>query len=79
MFVSRKNKSITRATVNVAFRKLLELGCAVSGPKKLGTFGASYVYAVFLGSDWSGRNDRIWKSPVCRIKTEKETSKKCAV
>ncbi len=49
MFVSRKNKSITRATVNVAFWKLLELGCAVSGPKKLGTFGASYVYAVFLG------------------------------
>lgn len=29
--------------------ELLELGCAVSGPKKLGTFGASYVYAVFLG------------------------------
>ena len=29
--------------------ELLELGCAVSGPQKLGTFGASYVYAVFLG------------------------------
>lgn len=48
MFVSRKEKSLTRASVMLAFRKALELKRAVSGPKKLGTFGASYLYPVFL-------------------------------
>lgn len=48
MFVNRKEKSITKATVGIAFRKALELGGIVSGPKKLGTFGASYLYPVFL-------------------------------
>lgn len=51
MFFSRKVKSITRATVMVAFHKALEVqeeeGC-VSGPKKLGTFGASYLYPVLI-------------------------------
>lgn len=50
MFVSRKDKSITYATVMVAFHKAVALqaaGQAVSGPKKLGTFGASYLYPVF--------------------------------
>ncbi len=51
MFFSRKEKSITRATVNQAYRRTLALmqtaGC-VTGPKKLGTFGASYLYPVFL-------------------------------
>ena len=47
MFVSRKDKSITRATVMVAFHKALELNRVVTGPKKLGTFGASYLYPVF--------------------------------
>jgi hypothetical protein len=49
--VDRKEKSITRATVMIAFHRALEVqaqeGC-VSGPKKLGTFGASYLYPVFL-------------------------------
>ena len=49
MFVNRKSKSITQATVFMAFHKAMELGGVVTGPKKLGTFGASYVYAVFLG------------------------------
>ena len=48
MFVNRKSKSITQATVLMAFRKALELGGAVSGPKKLGTFGASYLYPIFV-------------------------------
>lgn len=51
MFVSRKDKSITKATVMVAFHRALELqksGEKVSGPKKLGTFGASYLYPVFM-------------------------------
>lgn len=50
MFVSRKDKSITYATVMLAFRNAAALqaaGRAVSGPKKLGTFGASYLYPVF--------------------------------
>lgn len=47
MFVNRKSKSITQATVFMAFRKAMELG-VVSGPKKLGTFGASYLYPIFV-------------------------------
>ena len=51
LFVSRKEKSITRATVNQAYRKaktLMENDGQVSGAKKLGTFGASYLYTIFL-------------------------------
>lgn len=47
MFVTRKDKSITRASVMAAFYKAWELGGVVTGPKKLGTFGASYLYPVF--------------------------------
>ena len=47
MFVERKEKSVTRSTVNIAFAKAKELG-TVTGPKKLGVFGASYLYPVFL-------------------------------
>jgi hypothetical protein len=32
----------------IALRKALELNRIVSGPKKLGCFGASYLYPVFL-------------------------------
>ena len=48
MFISRKEKSITQSTVFMAFHKALELDGAVAGPKKLGTFGASYLYPVFI-------------------------------
>lgn len=48
MFVNRKSKSITQATVFMAFHKAMELGGTVAGPKKLGTFGASYLYPIFL-------------------------------
>lgn len=50
MFVSRKDKSITRATVMMAFHRavcLMREEGAVSGPKRLGTFGASYLYPLF--------------------------------
>ncbi|MCD8010073.1 MAG: hypothetical protein LUF34_04655 [Lachnospiraceae bacterium] len=47
LFVDRKEKSITRATVDLAFRRALELQ-VVTGPKKLGVFGASYLYPIFL-------------------------------
>ena len=51
VFFSRKTKSITRATVNVTFHRAKEIeadGVVIDGPKKLGTFGASYLYPVFL-------------------------------
>ena len=48
MFVSRKEKSITQATVFKAFHKALELGELATAPKKLGTFGASYLYPIFV-------------------------------
>ena len=47
MFIDRKEKSITRSTVNMAYEKAIELK-TVTGPKKLGVFGASYLYPVFL-------------------------------
>ena len=51
IFFNRKEKSVTRATVMKAFhqaRQVQETEGCVSGPKKLGTFGASYLYPVFL-------------------------------
>lgn len=48
MFVNRKSKSITQATVFMAFHKAMELGGTVAEPKKLGTFGASYLYPIFV-------------------------------
>ena len=48
MFVNRKSKSITQATIFMAFHKAMELGGAVAGLKKLGTFGASYLYPIFV-------------------------------
>ena len=51
IFFDRKEKSITKAAVIRSYRQALQIqaaeGC-VSGPKKLGTFGASYLYPVFL-------------------------------
>lgn len=51
IYVSRKDKSITRSTVNLSLWNAMELqkaGLPVSGPKKLKTFGASYLYPIFL-------------------------------
>lgn len=51
MFISTKVKSITRATVMITYRKAIEVQNAkgyVSGLKRLGTFGASYLYPLFL-------------------------------
>lgn len=50
LFVSRKRKSITRATVWRAYMRLLELqarGEVVDGPKKLGTFGGQLSVCNF--------------------------------
>ncbi len=51
MFVDRKDKSITRSTVVVAAQNVVciqKQGDDVTGPKKLKTFGASYLYPVFI-------------------------------
>ena len=51
LFVDRKGKSITRSTVNLTYRKAMDLlrtGGVVDGPKKLGTFGASYLFPIFV-------------------------------
>lgn len=49
MIIDRRGgKTITRGTVVLAYKKALELGRLVTGPKKLGCFGASYIYPVFV-------------------------------
>lgn len=48
IFVDRKDKSITRATVNLAYSRAAALEGKVSGPKALGVFGASYLYPIFI-------------------------------
>jgi hypothetical protein len=53
VFISRKehSKSLTKSSILMAFHTGVELqfkeGC-VKGPKKLGTFGASYMYPMFV-------------------------------
>lgn len=51
IFFSRKEKSVTRASVNIALQKAIELqkeGTIIKGPKMLKSFGASYIYPIFL-------------------------------
>jgi len=51
LFISRKRKSITRAAVNRTYHKAKEVmnaEGAISGPKKIGTFGASYLLPIFV-------------------------------
>ena len=51
IFFNRKDKSVTKATVMKAFRQARQIQAEkgfVNGPKELGTFGASYLYPVFL-------------------------------
>ena len=45
LFVDRRQKSITRASVNMAYKKWIEnRDC---GPKALGVFGSSYLWSLF--------------------------------
>lgn len=48
MFVDRRSKSITKATILKAYERVLE-DCehVIRGPKKLNCFGAPYVWAIF--------------------------------
>ena len=63
IFFNRKAKSVTKATVMKAFhqaRQVQEAEGCVSGPKKLGTFGASYLYPVFLRIGACSRKSEIF-------------------
>lgn len=46
LFVDRKEKSITRATVELACQKAVSN--RITGPKQMGIFGASYLYPMFV-------------------------------
>lgn len=46
IFVSRKKKSITKATVVLAYQRMRD-GENLQKAKDLGTFGASYLYPIF--------------------------------
>lgn len=49
--IDRKEKTITKATICLAFRNAIEIQKRdgyVFGPKKIGRFGASYLYSMFL-------------------------------
>ena len=49
--VNRKKKTITKATVLLFIDRVLEMkdtGEKITGPKKIGTFGASYLYPIFM-------------------------------
>lgn len=49
--VSRKEKTITRSSVEKAFAVVIaagELSVRMSTPKELGVFGASYIYPLFV-------------------------------
>lgn len=51
MQVDRKKKTITKATVLLFINRVQELrstGEKITGPKKGGTFGASYLFPVFV-------------------------------
>lgn len=59
LFVDRRSKSITRATVERAYRKLKEdKAHEIRGPKKLGVFGAPYLWAIFVsfGAAFTGKD-----------------------
>ena len=47
IFVTRKEKSITRSSVNFAIKKVMEKDRKVTGPKEMEVFGSSYLYPLF--------------------------------
>ena len=51
LFFSRKEKSVTRASVEMALETAIELrksNVRIRGPKMLRCFGASYLYPIFI-------------------------------
>lgn len=51
VFIDRKEKSVTKSTVNMALKKVVKLqndNISITGPKKIGCFGDSYLYPIFV-------------------------------
>ena len=46
--VNRTEKTITRATIELAYRRAKAMSGVVTEPKKLGVFGASYLYPILV-------------------------------
>lgn len=46
--VTKKEKSITKTTVQLALQAALQQERTIVDPKKLGSFGASYLYPIFI-------------------------------
>ena len=73
LFVNRRRKSITVSTVRRALEKITLLEAAgevITGPKKIGCYGASYLYPVLLALDVSGKTSpagagRIYRCRNC--------------
>lgn len=62
IFFTRKEKSVTKASVKVALDAAIELqrrGLKITGPKKLRCFGASYLYPIFLRIGVIQNGDKI--------------------
>lgn len=48
LFADRKKKSITKATFEKAYEKIMaDEEHIITGPKKLNAFGAPYIWAIF--------------------------------
>lgn len=56
MFVSSRSKSITRASILLAYHKVKRK--EISGPKMIGVHGDSYIFAVFKGLGWVRLSNR---------------------
>lgn len=48
IYTSRKAKEINPSSLRLAYDEALKLGLKVKGPKKLKSYGACYIYPVFL-------------------------------
>lgn len=65
MFVDRRSKSITKATIMKAYLRIREdTDHLIRGPKKLNCFGAPYVWAIFMALGIVSTNQK--QTPVHR-------------
>lgn len=49
LFTQRRQRSITRSTFEKSYDKAISNPAAITGPKKLGVYGATYIWAIFRG------------------------------
>ena len=49
LFTQRRRRSITRSTFEKSYEKASSDPSAITGPKKLGVYGATYIWAIFRG------------------------------